>query len=353
MRIVILFSFIILSGFSAFAQGRLIRTGEVPGYITLKCDLHSHTVFSDGEVWPTFRVREAVQDGLDAIAITDHLEYLPHKKYVKGEDNSAFAIAKRNAECNDIILIRGTEVTRKMPPGHLNLLFLPDSITFNDTAFLAVIKKAVDEGAFVQWNHPGWAAQQPDGVARMLDIHRELIQKGWLHGIEIFNDGVFYPDVMEWCMENNLAMIGNTDIHGSTAEVLSSTGDSHRAMTLIFAREKNEKELKEALFLGRTLVWYGDTLAGKSEYAEPFVRSCLKRSGPVYEDSSYNYFRIDNLSDIPYYFTDGENPDAPNSIVLPARAYRVVRIKKEGAQAFSYTVSNVKTGTQERLAITF
>ena len=45
------------------------------GYQTLKCDFHIHTVFSDGTVWPSVRVQEAWQEGLDVIAITDHLEY--------------------------------------------------------------------------------------------------------------------------------------------------------------------------------------------------------------------------------------------------------------------------------------
>ncbi|MBN1197916.1 MAG: hypothetical protein JXA23_01100 [Bacteroidales bacterium] len=349
----ILILLFVLLGSSLFAQGRLIKTGEVPGYITLTCDFHSHTVFSDGEVWPTFRVREAIHDGLDALAITDHLEYVPHKDYVRADDNSSFAIAKKNAERNGLILIRGTEVTRKMPPGHLNLLFLPDSTTFEDTTLLEVIRKAVGEGAFIQWNHPGWVAQQPDGVARMLDIHRELIKKGWLHGIEIYNDEVFYPGVMEWCLINNLAMTGNTDIHGTTEEVLSSSGDSHRVMTLVFARERNEKELKEALFLGRTLVWYGDTLAGRVEFAEPFVLSCLKRSGPFYEDDTWFYYKIENTSDIPYSLTVGQNPDAPGRIELPGRSYQVIKIKKTGSQTLHYTVANVKTGTLERLAVEF
>ncbi|MBE0647225.1 MAG: hypothetical protein IH596_05515 [Bacteroidales bacterium] len=352
MKKTVFFVLLFISCASAFSQGKLIRTGEVPGYFTLKCDFHSHTVFSDGEVWPSFRVREAVQDGLDAIAITDHLEYHPHKKYVTTDDNSAFAIAKGSAARNNLILIRAAEVTRKMPPGHLNLLFLPDSIIFFDTTFLAVINQAVGEGAFVQWNHPGWDAQQPDGVARMLDIHRELIKNGKLHGIEIYNDGIFYPGVMEWCIENDLAIMGNTDIHGTTNEVRVSSGDSHRAMTLVFAHERTEKELKEALFQGRTLVWYGDTLAGKKEWALPFVRSCLKRTGPVNEDDSYSYYRIENISDIPYFLTNGENKDAPSGISLPGMTYRVVKIKKKGDQLLRYRVSNVKTGTSDRLLIT-
>lgn len=55
---------------------------SLEGYEVLKCDFHMHTVFSDGSVWPTVRVGEAWQEGLDAMAITDHLEYLPHRSHI-------------------------------------------------------------------------------------------------------------------------------------------------------------------------------------------------------------------------------------------------------------------------------
>jgi len=342
---------LLLPDFSAFSQARLILTGTVPGYVTLKCDFHTHTVFSDGEVWPGFRIREAVKDGLDAVAITDHLEYRPKKSYVKGDDNSAFAIARKQADINNLLLVRGTEITRRMPPGHLNLLFLPDSIAFEDTAFMKVMEKAVTLGAFVQWNHPGWISQQPDGVARMLDVHRELIEKGWLHGIEIYNDENFYPGVMEWCSRNHLTMMGNTDTHGTTREVMDDKKTTHRVMTLVFARDKSIPALKEALFAQRTLVWYGDTLAGKTELAEPFVRSSLKITQyPVKDGKSIDYL-IDNPTDVPFYLTKGGNPDAPKNINLPARSYRIIRLKKEGEQKLVYTISNVKTGTGQFLRI--
>ena len=45
---------------------------DIPGYKTLKCDLHMHTIYSDGQVSPTQRVLEAWHEGLDAISITDH-----------------------------------------------------------------------------------------------------------------------------------------------------------------------------------------------------------------------------------------------------------------------------------------
>ena len=52
---------------------QLINIPDIMGYQTLKCDFHIHTVFSDGQEWPSMRVNEAWNDGLDAIAITDHI----------------------------------------------------------------------------------------------------------------------------------------------------------------------------------------------------------------------------------------------------------------------------------------
>ena len=62
------------------SHDRVIPFPDVPGYETLICDLHMHTVFSDGNVWPIVRVDEAMRDGLDVIAITEHLEYQPQNR---------------------------------------------------------------------------------------------------------------------------------------------------------------------------------------------------------------------------------------------------------------------------------
>ncbi|HET9747611.1 MAG TPA: hypothetical protein VFP97_17965, partial [Chitinophagaceae bacterium] len=71
-----------MTGFSqahSHVMGRKLKFPDIAGYKTLKCDLHQHTVFSDGSVWPDIRVQEALMDGLDAISLTEHLEYQPHK----------------------------------------------------------------------------------------------------------------------------------------------------------------------------------------------------------------------------------------------------------------------------------
>lgn len=53
---------------------------QIDDYQLLKCDFHIHTIFSDGIVWPSLRVQEAWEEGLDAIAITDHIEGQPARR---------------------------------------------------------------------------------------------------------------------------------------------------------------------------------------------------------------------------------------------------------------------------------
>ena len=68
----------------AGGRGGRARCPDIPGFVTLKADFHLHSVFSDGEVWPTVHVREALRDGLDALSLTEHLEYRPHKADLAG-----------------------------------------------------------------------------------------------------------------------------------------------------------------------------------------------------------------------------------------------------------------------------
>ncbi len=96
---------------------RAIVFPNVADYLTLKADLHMHTVFSDGEVWPSVRVQEALRDGLDVISLTEHLEYQPHKDDIPHPDrNRAHEIGLKSAEKSNLIIVRGSEITRKMPP---------------------------------------------------------------------------------------------------------------------------------------------------------------------------------------------------------------------------------------------
>jgi len=109
---------------------KIIQIPGFDGYQTLKCDFHMHTVFSDGLVWPTIRLQEVWQEGLDVMAITDHVEYTPHSADVKVNHNRSWEMVKDLAVENNIVYIKGTEITRQTPPGHFNAIFIGDATDY-------------------------------------------------------------------------------------------------------------------------------------------------------------------------------------------------------------------------------
>jgi 3',5'-nucleoside bisphosphate phosphatase len=333
-----------------FGQRRIVHLPNIPGYVTLKCDFHMHTVFSDGNVWPNIRVDEALRDGLDAIAITDHLEYTPKKDFVPVDFNAAWKIAEGYAKERNLILVHGTEITRKMPPGHFNALFIKDASLIARDSVWDSFAEAIKQGAFLQWNHPGWKSQEPDGIPKMYDIHKRLIKNGWLHGIEFFNDSEHYPLVFTFCLQNNLAIMANSDVHGIISERYSEPSYSNRPMTLVLAKERSHDSLKEALFAGRTLVWFKDILAGREEYARPFFYQCISVSKPFYQNDKSIFIEVTNKSDIPFFLINGV-ADAPPSITLAANSVTRVVISKKVKMPLVYDASNILTGENNLLKV--
>jgi histidinol phosphatase-like PHP family hydrolase len=352
MKKLIFIAFLIaLTATSAFGQRRIFNLPNIPGYVTLKGDFHLHTVFSDGNVWPTMRIDEAWRDGLDAVAITDHLEYTPKKDYIPVDLNAACKIGEEYAKQRNLILVHGAEITRDvMPPGHFNALFITDASLIVKDDIWDSFEAAIKQGAFLQWNHPGWKAQQPDGIPKIYDIHSRLIKNGWLHGIEFFNSSEYYPLVLEMVKEHKLALMGNSDSHGVISEQYIKPAYTNRPMTLVFAKERTPDALKEALFAGRTLIWFRDILAGKEEYAKPFFYQCISVSKPFYQNERSLFFEVTNNSDIPFYLINGiEN--APKSITLAANSVTRIILNKKAAAPLVYDVKNILTGEKEVLKI--
>ncbi|MFC2090945.1 histidinol-phosphatase [Bacteroidota bacterium] len=269
------FLFVILIPFLCYAQERsIVSIPDIRGYKTLLCDFHMHTVFSDGEVWPTVRVDEAWKHGLDAIAITDHLEYQPHKENVTGSFNRSWQLAREYAKGKDIIVIPATEITKGMPPGHFNALFIKDADPILNNNFKLAIKEAANQGAFILWNHPGWKAQQPDTM-KWWEEHSFLLHQGWLHGIEVVNYGNFYPEALNWSLDSSLAVLGNSDMHAPFASK-RLTPEGHYSLTLVFAADRTEGGIRDALFSGRTLACYDEYIIGKEEYLRALLFEALK-----------------------------------------------------------------------------
>jgi predicted metal-dependent phosphoesterase TrpH len=251
---------------------------DLPGFVTLRCDFHTHTAFSDGELWPAARAEEAWQTGLDAIALTDHIEYLPHKNDLPANYGRAYEIARAEAERLGVAAIRGAEITRGEPPGHMVALFLTNVAALNQEDYRVATRNAFEQGAFLFWAHPGW--KQPEQKSVWYDEQGEFLTNGWLHGIEIVNGTDYDPIAHQWCLDKKLAMVGNSDAHDPTAWDYSGAAGDIRPMTLVFARDRTVGAIREALFARRTAVFSGNRLIGERQFVEPLFQGSIEIAGP-------------------------------------------------------------------------
>ena len=281
-------------------MGRVLRFPDIPGYKTLKCDFHQHTVFSDGSVWPDIRVQEALMDSLDAISLTEHLEYQPHKEDIPHPDrNRSYNIAIKEAANHDLIIVKGSEITRRMPPGHNNAIFVsdPNKLLIDDS--INVFREAKRQGAFVFWNHPQWTPQRPDGMATLTDVHRFLIKEKLLDGIEVVNGQMYSDEALQIALDNNLTIMGTTDIHKLIDWDFNTAEGGHRPSTLVFAKERNEASIKDALMNRRTVAIFKNLLIGRNEFLIPLLESCIKVTSAKYM-GRYNVLglELENISSV-------------------------------------------------------
>ena len=304
------------------AVRRVISIPNIGEYMTLKCDFHMHTVFADAQVSPTGRVREAWQDGLDVIAMTEHIAV--HKSPgIKLKDyNLPIAQAVKEGSKWGFLVVPAVEITRTKPFGHMNALFIKDPNVFEETRYkvdengkliydndgnripnpteMEDFKKAEAQGAFMIWNHPGW----PDKKSTLFPLQKQLIKEGRIHAVELFNGMEWYPKVLDWFDEYKLPMMANSDIHETSR---FAYGNQIRPMTLVFAKEYTLESLREALFAGRMLALFENKLAGDSNLIGQLIDASLVVK---VIDEKKGVLEVTNISDIPFQtlFGDHMNP---------------------------------------------
>lgn len=298
---------------------RAIVFPDTADYQTLVVDLHTHSVFSDGHVWPNIRVAEALQDGLDAIAITEHLEWQPHLADIPHSDrNRAYQQAAESAEGSSVIVLSGTEITRYEPVGHINAIFIDDANkllnvkgdaktstdtqTFGEAAIQWPAQKAVEaahkQGAFMFWNHPNWSNRATSGITKMHDFHANNIRRGMLHGIEVANSFWYAEAAFQVALDYDLALIGTSDVHDLIDWDYKPHEGGHRPVTLVFAKEKTADSIKEGLFAKRTVVWFKNMLIGRQSDLSPLLTASLKVTAMRYQpDTVIAEIDLQNTSD--------------------------------------------------------
>lgn len=333
---------------------QIIQIPNIDGFQTLKCDLHMHTVFSDGHVWPNVRVQEAWKEGLDVIAITDHIEYTPHSDDLSVDHNRAWELAKGMAAENNIVFIKGTEITRLTPPGHFNAIFIDDASGYiedrstNEKDKQAVLK-AAEQNAFIFWNHPGWKVEQIDGSYEWIDFVDELYNEKILHGIEVFNGFGFHKKALDWCVDNDLTVIGTSDIHNLIEHDYNLGDCIHRSMTLVFAKERTPESVREALEAGRTVAWASKYIAGKEKNVKNLFNACIEMGPQFHSKGERVYFEIKNNSDL-YFELELRSGEGTGNITLYPRSSQIITAR-EGQRSLRYEVITAFIRSDKHLVV--
>ena len=336
-------------------QRKEFHLPDVNGYHVYKADLHLHTMFSDGNVTPEFRVQEAWYDGLDVIAITDHIEgrkwegkmlkflkgYLPKgtvpvndrvsrqpadKRGIQADLNVSYQSAAAVADEYGMTVIPGAEITREpVAIGHFNALFIKDANKIYDADPAVAIENARQQGALIQHNHPGWRRTS----VKMTEFETQVYEKGYINGIEVMNGSQFYPSVLQRAQERRLYVAANTDMHLTTQ--LYYQGEQ-RNMTLIFAKDKSLKSLKEALKERRTLAYSFGTVAGDEQLVKDFFLACIHAEVIKTDANGKHKVMLTNNSSVDFHLNFNGN-----SVCLDACSSRVVSAGK----SLSFIVDNL------------
>ena len=306
---------------------------QVNGYNVYKADLHLHTVYSDGDVTPEFRVREAWYDGLDVVAATEHVEYRRHegkmisflKGYVKeGAEAINYNLISKAADQNGIqsdlnhpvrlyessakgfgiTVIPGAEITRDpLTIGHYNALFTTDNNTIYDADPMESMRKAKAQGAIIMQNHPGWRRSD----LSMLEFETKVYDAKLIDGIETMNGSEFYPKAIERAKKHGYFVSANTDAHDPVAGEYRLNG-SFRNMTFILAENNSLEALKEALLAHRTLAYSYGSIAGEEKLLQDFFMASMAVKVLNVDSKGNRTVSLCNMSSLPYMLDFGGNP---------------------------------------------
>ena len=310
---------------------------QVNGMNIYKADLHIHTIYSDGDVTPDMRVLEAWCDGLDIIAITDHMEYRRIEremfKYMdryiredirakgdavntnimrKGPDedgvlvdfNVAYNSAARKAKDYGLMVIRGVEVTRKTN-GDYNAIFTTDNNAIYDPDLEQTLRNARAQGAFIVHNHPDY---DPSTENTLSVVSNSLYEKGLIDGVEVANGRRTWSYLYTHAVAGGYTPMANSDAHEYIYWKYGRPGDHeiprYRNMNLIIAENFTENDIREALKAGNSIAYSNNNLVGRCDLLQALFSSSVEFKIQR-TSSTQHHVTVRNLSSLPYCFQIG------------------------------------------------
>lgn len=348
---------------------------QIKGYNVYKADFHTHTIYSDGNITPSLRVREAWSDGLDILAITDHIEYRRIERdlikymgeYIKEEyrnlpkgvntnlqgvaADERGILANLNANYDEAIesnqqygmlIVRGVEITRN--EGHFNAIFTTDNNKIYHPNIKQSIQNAVDQGAFVFQNHP---KHNKTTKTSMSPLAEELHNSGLVKGMEIGNGWAFWGRLVPYCIKNNVPMFSNSDGHSTIAERFQPYYNDgvYRNMTFVLAKKCDEKSIKEAIEKGRTIAYHNNRLIGKEEYLAELFKASVSIEH-LCDNKKETMVMLTNKSSLPYSVKVGKG-----EMIVHAMS-TVQLVLPKGSASAEFTVTNLICGGNKRVKVT-
>jgi 3',5'-nucleoside bisphosphate phosphatase len=346
-----------------------IHFPAIGDYLVLKGDFHCHTIYSDGQVTPEVRVWEAWRDGLDILNLTDHPEYMDTA--FPADSGRSFGRVKALAKELGLVLIHSAELTTThsaSPPfSDFIVSFIQDERKMKGD-FYSAIRAAREQGAAVIWAHPGdqWTQEA-----------RRLLEQGWLDGIEIRNaetagsagtsikNGTsFYPQVMDWCLRNNLGLFASSDAHWPIDHYFNFPKGDRRDMTLVLAATRDDAGIKEAIKQRRTIGYFGEMLWGPERWLKAVSEAALRFKNIALIRPTERVFAIavENQSSFPFKVQFSANTDEvwfrPVVLKLASRSTTLVPFTSKGPNQrvsplkVTLTLTNVFAGTNRPLELT-
>lgn len=361
-RFFIITTFFFLCFLELQAQYRKeIDIPDIPGYLTLKCDFHMRTVFSEGEVWPTDRVSEAWEQGLDALAITDKVEFRTRNAETRPDHNQSYEIARPLAEQRGIILIRGAELSFRNLPGHFDAIFVKNANLLERENWKDAFQEAKDQGAFVFWDHPETESSQPEEPQRWT-WENLLLQSGVIGGVEVFSGHDFYPEVLNWARKKELTILATSDM-ADKIDHTSGPDSVSRPVTLVFATERKVESIRYALQNNRTAIYFEGKLLGDAKFLSPIFQGSIKVVNQFLNLKNHEskFLRIHNNSDIDFSLSRRKTAvgySYQREVVLKAHRTTLIEvigtsdeIKDQAILKLEYDVKNLMTAPGEKLQV--
>jgi histidinol phosphatase-like PHP family hydrolase len=232
------------AGINERRWGNFDFSQRVPAYYNVMIDLHTHTLFSDGELIPAELARRAAVAGCRVIAITDHMD-MSNMDFIIP---SIVRAAEQLAGQADVEIIPGAELTH-VPPALISDLVKKARdlgarivVVHGETLAEPVIpgtNRAGIEGGADIISHPGLISMEDALLAAEKGVALEITAR---KGHSLSNG-----HVAKMAMASGARMVINTDAHSPgdlidrqrAADLLRGAGIPEEGIETVFANSQS------------------------------------------------------------------------------------------------------------------